>query len=234
MSSKDHFAKLNRLRVNIGKPELKAWKASRDALLDAIDKLERAGAVDVLPGAKVDATPTTEDPVVKEALEKEPLKTEEKQPTKVRPGLSRGLHTEPYALGCRKAIYDDRQRERKALKESKVKLSKKEKRQIKEEAEFRKGAVDPKKDPEKAARQQKHIEEKRAKRKAEGKAPVKKPKNDNEVTVAEIARELGMSPKIARAKLRRHEDKLTKLHSKGQDRWTFPKSAAAEIKKILK
>lgn len=220
---KDYFAKLNRLRVNIGKPELKSWKASKDALLDAIDRLEREGALDVLPGAKVDAQPTTEDPEVKEALSKPAP-----EPQKCKSGLGRGLGNEPYARHSRKSVQDQRIAERKAEKKNKVKLSKAEKRAIKEEADARKA------EDSKAERQKKHIAEKRAKRKAEGKAPTKKPKSDNEVTVADIARELNMSPKIARAKLRRHEDKLEKLHTKGQDRWTFPKSAASEIKKILK
>jgi hypothetical protein len=52
--------------------------------------------------------------------------------------------------------------------------------------------------------------------------------------VADIARELDIDPKIARAKLRRHEDKISKLHTKGQDRWTFPKSARKTIADILK
>ena len=234
MKRKDYLAKLNRLRVNAGKPELKAWKASKDALLDAIDALEKQGYVDVLPGANIEATPKTEDPEVKEALSKElPIK----EPTKVKPGLSRGIGDDSYARNCRKSLQDQRAKEKQKLKElrgSGVELDERDKQQIQNEAELRKGEVNPKKDPEKAARQKKHIEEKQAKRKAEGKKPTKKQVKDDEVTVADIARELGMSPKLARNKLRRHEDKLTKLHTKGQDRWVFPKSAAAEIKKILK
>lgn len=226
---KELFAKLNRLRVNVGKPELKSWKASRDSLLDAIDKLEKAGAVDVLPGANVEAAPVTEDPVVKEALEKEPVA---KEPTKCKPGLGRGLGDEKYAVHSRKAVQDHRSKERKEAKASR--LSEKDKEQISNEAALRKGEVDPKKEPEKAARQKKHIEEKKAKREAAGKKPVKKEVGKDEITVADIARELGKDPKIVRAKLRRHEDKLSKLHTKGQDRWTFPKSAKADIVKILK
>lgn len=234
MERKDYLAKLNRLRVNAGKSELKAWKASKDALLDAIDALEKQGYVDVLPGANIEATPKTEDPEVKEALAKEPSV---KEPTKVKPGLSRGIGDDSYARNCRKSLQDQRAKEKAKLKElrgSGVELDERDKQQIQNEAELRKGEVNPKKDPEKAARQRKHIEEKQAKRKAEGKKPTKKQVKDDEITVADIARELGMSPKLARNKLRRHEDKLTKLHTKGQDRWVFPKSAAAEIKKILK
>lgn len=231
--SEHHFSKLNRLRVNAGKPELKSWKASKDALYEAIDKLERAGAIDVLPGANVEAAPKTEDPVVAAALTAEPVVPEKKEPTftKVKPGLGRGLGDEKYATHSRKAVQDHRTRERKELK-----LSKEDEKQIALEAEDRKkGAVDPKKDPERAERQKKHIEEKQAKRKAEGKEPKRKEVGSDEITVAEIARELGIDPKIARAKLRRHEDKPTyPKHTKGQDRWTFPKAAAADLKKILK
>lgn len=233
---KDHLAKLNRLRVNAGKPELKSWKASKDKLLDQIDKLEKEGHTDVLPGANVEAKPVTEDPEVVAALTEEPPVPAKKPPEmkKERAGLGRGLGDEPYARHCRKSIQDQRAKERKDKKQERVSLSERDKQQIKNEAELRKGEVDPKKDPEKAARQKKHIEEKRAKRAAEGKVPKRKEVGKDEITVADIARELNMDPKIARAKLRRHEDKLTKLHTKGQDRWTFPKSAAAEIKKILK
>lgn len=230
MQIKDYLAKLNRLRVNAGKPELKSWKASKDSLLDAIDTLEKQGYLDVLPGAQVNAKPVTEDPAIKEALAKEPVK--------LKPAMSRGIGDDPYARNCRKSLQDERAKEKRLLKElkknGKVELDEKDKQQIKIEAELRKGEVDPKKDPQKAARQKKHIEEKKAKRKAAGKEPVKKKASDNEITVADIARELGISPKIARNKLRRHEDKLVKLHTPGQDRWVFPKSAAAKIKEILK
>lgn len=236
----DHLAKLNRLRVNAGKPELKSWKASKDSLLDAIDKLEKQGFTDVLPGANTEAVPKTDDPEVEKVI-KEPapeLKKSNGEPaTKVKPGLGRGLGDEKYAVHSRKAVQDHRRDERKALKDlrkGKKALSDEDLEQVKKEAELRKGEVDPKKDPKKAARQKKHIEDKRKAREAAGKKPSRKEVGKDEITVADIARELGIDPKIARAKLRRHEDKLTKLHSKGQDRWTFPKSAAADIKKILK
>jgi hypothetical protein len=223
----DLLAKLNRLRVNAGKPELKSWKASKDKLLDAIDKLQKEGVPDTLPGAKAEVTPVTDDPVLKEVVGKEP--------TIIKPGLGRGLGDEPYALHSRKAVQDHRERERKEKKEGKaVELSEWDKQQIRNEASLRKGEVDPKKNPKKAARQKKHIEEKQAKRKAAGTPPKRKDVGKNEITVADIARDLGIDPKVARAKLRRHEAKIEKLHTKGQDRWTFPKSAAAEIKKILK
>ena len=240
---KDYFAKLNRLRVNAGKPELKSWKASKDSLLDSISVLEKAGAIDVLPGANTEAVPVTADPLIAETL-KDPPKPELTEDEKdraskthiIKPGLGRGLGDEKYAVHCRKAVQDHRRDEKKASKVNKAVLSDADKKQIKDEAEARlpKGQVDPKKDPAKAERQAKHIADKKAAREAAGKAPAKKPTASDEITVADIARDLGLDPKIARAKLRRHEDKLTKLHTKGQDRWTFPKAAAAEIKKILK
>lgn len=229
MQTKDHLAKLNRLRVNAGKPELKSWKASRDSLLDAIDKLEKEGFIDVLPGARIDAEPVTTDPQVQEALAK--------TPTKVKPGMSRGIGDDSYARNCRKSLQDIRAKEKAELKKLRsggVELDDRDKAQIKNEAELRKGEVNPKKDPAKAARQKKHIEEKQAKRKAEGKTPAKRQIESDEISVADIARELGISPKTARGKLRRHEDKLAKLHTKGQDRWVFPKSAASKIREILK
>lgn len=231
MQIKDYFAKLNRLRVNAGKPELKSWKASKDSLLDAIASLEEAGFLDVLPGANVEAKPETADPEVQKALEKEP------PVNKVKPGMSRGIGDDIFARNCRKSLQDIRAKEKKALKDlrsSGVELDERDKQQIKNEAELRKGEVNPKKNPAKAARQKKHIEEKQAKRKAEGKTTAKRQLDSNEISVADIARELGISPKTARGKLRRHEDKLAKLHTKGQDRWVFPKSAAPQIREILK
>jgi len=240
------LAKLNRLRVNAGKPELKSWKASQAKLDAAVKVLTDAGHLDVLPGANTEAKAETPDPVVaaarqepdappslsESALSKNistPAKPEEKATTHVKAHLARGLDTDGYARHSRERVRDLREAEKRAKK--KVKLSDEDKKQIKDEAEAR-GKVDPKKDPVKAARQQKHIADKKAARQATGKTTAKQV-NANETTVADIARDLGIDPKVARAKLRRHEDKLTKLHTKGQDRWTFPKTAASDIKKIL-
>lgn len=171
------------------------------------------------------------------AMSKNVGKTEakpEKETTKGKASLARGLDSDTMAVQSRARVRDHREKEKKDRKANKVQLSEEEKAAIKDEAKSRaKGAVDPKKDPDKAKRQQEKIKAKQDKRAAEGKTAKPKTKNDNEVTVAEIARELDIDPKVARAKLRRHEDKLTKLHTKGQDRWTFPKTAGAEIKKIL-
>lgn len=227
--------KLNRLRVNAGKKELKSWKAPQDKLDAAIKALEDAGHTDVLPGANPEAEPVTDDPEVAAARpaveeEPEPEKKGPKKATQGKPSLARGLDTELYARNCRKAVRDHREKEKK----DKALLSPEDKAQIKAEAELRKGEVDPKKDPKKAARQKKHIEDKQAARKAAGKAPTRKEVGADEITVADIARKLDIDPKVARAKLRRHEAKISKLHTKGQDRWTFPKSAEKTITDILK
>jgi hypothetical protein len=229
------LAKLNRLRVNAGKPELQAFKGGQVKLDAAIKTLEDAGHTDVLPGANADAAPVTDDPEVQAVLPtEEPEVPEKKEPTKTngKPSLARGLDTDSYAKHSRTAVRDHREREKREA----AQLSPEDKAQIKAEAKARqaKGEVDPKKDPSKAARQKQHIADKQAKRKAAGKTTTSREKNSDEITVADIARELDMDPKIARAKLRRHEDKISKLHTKGQDRWTFPKSARKTIADILK
>jgi hypothetical protein len=229
------LAKLNRLRVNAGKPELKAFKAGQEKLDTAIKTLEDAGFTDVMPGANTDAAPVTDDPEVQAARPPEEEKpAEKKEPTKTngKPSLARGLDTDGYAHHSRKAVRDIREKEKKDKKEEAAKLSPEDKQQIKDEAKRRKGDLDPK--TEKGKRQKQHIADKQAKRAAAGKTTKSKEKNPDEVTVADIARELDMDPKIARAKLRRHEDKISKLHTKGQDRWTFPKSARKIIADILK
>lgn len=237
----DDLAKLNRLRVNAGKTELKSWKASQSKLKEAITKLQEEGHTDALPGANIDATPQTDDPEVlaklmeKKETEETSEETTEKTVTKVKSALARGADNGAFTEHSRKSVQDQRIKERaeEKAKRKEVKLSKGDKKQIKDEAEDREYSKKKDRD-DKAERQKKHIEEKRAKRAAEGKLKPPKEKDPNEVTVADIARDLGIEPKIARAKLRRHEDKLEKLHTKGQDRWTFPKSARKDIEKILK
>lgn len=227
------LAKLNRLRVNAGKPELTAWKASASKLDDAITKLEAAGFTDVLPGANTEAAPVIEDPEVAAArpVEEEAPK-EKKEPTRTngKPSLARGLDTDSYAKHSRTAVRDHREREKKEA----AKLSPEDKAQIKAEAKLRKGEVDPKKDPAKAKRQKQHIEEKQAKRAAAGKTAKSREKNADEITVADIARELDIDPKIARAKMRRYEGKDGYPKTVKGERWTFPKTAKAAIVKILK
>lgn len=255
------LAKLNRLRVNAGKPELKSWKASSAKLDEAIKGFEDQGFTDALPGANVDAKPVTDDPAVAKHLPKEdeepqirtnpedregPEKEEPAPAPKVTNGkaqLGKGLENEPMARQSRIAVQMAKEREKREEKEAKraekaaakeeAKKPKKDKKKNGKKVELAKGQVDPKKDPEKAKRQQDHIE---AKRKARGadKKPAKE-KNENEITVADICRELDIDPKVGRNKLRRHKDKVSKLYAKGvTDGWTFPKAAKGELVKLLK
>jgi hypothetical protein len=232
------LSKLNRLRVNAGKPELKAWKASALKLQEAITTLEAAGFTDALPGANIDAAPHTDDPQVAAARpeeEKKPIldspmakniakpTVEKPKPTPLnlqRVSLARGLDTDSYARACREKVKDHRAKEKADEKAAKP-----------EKAPALKitGKVDAKKNPEKAKRQEEHV---KTKREARATKPAKEA-NANEITIAELSRELNIDPSVARAKLRRQEDKIIKLHTKGQDRWTFPRSATAQLTAIL-
>ncbi len=71
-----------------------------------------------------------------------------------------------------------------------------------------------------------------AKKSATSPAKVTKPatKKGATFTLADLARECGINPKIARAKARRHRAKL-KI-AEGAD-WVFPQSRHAEIKAFL-
>lgn len=231
--------KLNRLRVNAGKTELKAWKASQAKLEEQIKALEDAGFTDVLPGANTAAQPITNDPEVAaaraepdpppsiedSALAKHidntpPVERKPATTTKAKAHLARGLDTDPYARQSRERVRDLREKEK--AEEAKKKSS------------LKKGQVDSKKDPEKAKRQEKHIAEKRAQREKEGKLKPVKEKDPNKVTAADLAREIDMDPKVARAKLRRHADKIQKIVKDWDGSWEFPKKAAEDIKKILR
>jgi hypothetical protein len=232
MLKMNDLAKLNRLRVNAGKSELKAFKAGQGKLDAAIKTLEDAGFTDVLPGANPDAAAVTTDPEVQAARPTDPVAKKEPTHTNGKPSLARGLDTESYAKHSRLAVRQHREKEKRDKKEEAASLSPEDKQQIADEAKHRKGELDPK--TAKGKRQKQHIADKQAARAKAGKTTKSKEKNPDEVTVADIARELDMDPKIARAKLRRHEDKISKLHTKGQDRWTFPKSARKTIADILK
>lgn len=222
------LAMLNRLRVNAGKPELRSWKASKAKLEEAIKKLQDEGFLDTLPGANVNAPPVTDDPELAKARPEETPPAEPKEPKaeptakKIKPALARGADNGLFTEHSRKAVQDHRQKEKAAEKA--------------ERKEAKKAAKEPPKKEElpKAERQKKHIEEKRAKRAAEGKLKPAKEKDPNVVSAADIARDLDMDPKIARAKLRRHGDRIRKVVPKWDGSWEFPKAAAAEIKKILK
>jgi type IV secretory pathway VirB10-like protein len=227
------LAKLNRLRVNAGKKELKFWKATPKLLDESIKKFEDAGFTDALPGANTDAAPVSDDPEVQAARPAdEPAPKKEPTKTNGKPSLARGLDTESYAHHSRKAVRDIREKEKKDKKAEAARLSPEDKQQIKDEAKRRKGDLDPK--TAKGKRQKQHIADKQAKRKAEGKTAKSREKNADEVTVADIARELNIDPKIARAKMRRYEGKDNYPNPVKGERWTFPKSAKAAIAKILK
>jgi len=223
-----YLAMLNRLRVNAGKPELRSWKASKAKLEEAIKKLQDEGFLDTLPGANVNAPPVTDDPELAKARPEETPPAEPEEPKaeptakKIKPALARGADNGLFTEHSRKAVQDHRQKEKAAEKA--------------ERKEAKKAAKEPPKKEElpKAERQKKHIEEKRAKRAAEGKLKPAKEKDPNVVSAADIARDLDMDPKIARAKLRRHGDRIRKVVPKWDGSWEFPKAAAAEIKKILK
>lgn len=239
---KDLLPKLNRMRENAGMKPLKSWKASKDKLQEKIDELTEQGYTDALPGADVNASAKIDDPEVAKARPEkaEPLK-EEAKVTKVKPGLGRGVENDAFGRNCRDSLRSRREKEKAAekaerkanKKKGKVELSEEDKRFLKDEAKFR-GKVDPDKDPAKAKRQAEKVKAKQDKRKAEGKTTKKVA--DNQVTAADLAREVGMSPKIARAKLRRHKNKIQELYPKwgGIGDWVFPKTIADEIKKILK
>lgn len=62
------------------------------------------------------------------------------------------------------------------------------------------------------------------------KAKATKPASDN-VSLADIARELGIEPKLARAKARR-SDEITKLAT--GDTWAFKPADVVQVKKLLK
>lgn len=232
------LGKLNRLRLNAGKTELKSWKTSTAKLNEAIATLEAAGAVDVLPGANLDVKPVTDDPEIAKVRPPEnetPPPAEEKpkpKTTKVPTGLARGIDVQDtWTRHSREKMKDSKAADKAALK-----LSDADKKQIKDEAEAR-GKVDAKKEPEKAARQQKHIADKKAAREAKGEKS--KPTPDigkDHLTIADLAREIGREPKIVRSKLRRpkYADAVAKLRVKGRDDWVFPKSARDELLKIIK
>jgi len=249
------LGKLNRLRLNASKPELKSWKASTAKLQEAITSLESAGFIDVLPGANIETRPVTDDPVVAKNL---PLADEEKliekpspKTTKVPTGLARGIDVpDTWTRHSREKMKDENARLRAdkkvklgdSIKEQALKLSELEKAGIKEEALAR-GQVDPKKDPEKAARQAKHVADKKAARasRPDKKSKDDKPKastevSDDQITIADLARELGREPKIVRSKLRRpkYAEAVAKLRVKGREDWVFPKSAREELLKLVK
>jgi hypothetical protein len=231
------LAKLNRLRVNAGKSELKAWRATPERLEAAIAKLEADGYVDVVPGANLNATPVTEDPEVAKARSDTKVKAEEKSAKKS--PAAKALNNADLSRQSRIALKIHEERDNGAKKERPFKGTKTVvPKVLKKPAEateksFPRGQVDPSKEPEKAARQQQHIADKRAAREANGVAPKAKP--SDVITVADLCRKLNIDPKQGRAKLRRkeHAELLKSIH-KGADKWTFPADCEKTLTSLLR
>lgn len=248
------FDKLNRLRKKAGQRPLKSWKASADDLQHQIERLENDGyedpgpdpipveqpPVDFGPDAKADTPPTADEiPSLKDSpliANPDPEKPVVKHPAR----LARGTETESH---CRKAVADAREKtkkEKKALKENqrflagkKPKLTKKQRKAAKK-ARLQKHKDGTATKTTTAGNKRKLGKELVDKIDKQSKAKHADSRIDKDnFTVAELARECDMDPKVARAKLRRHEDRIKKLHSKGQDRWVFPNTARKTLKEIL-
>lgn len=246
--------KLNRLRVNARKNPLKVWKGSTEQLEQQIARFEAEGWDDSLPGAQPippDYNPPPEEkkastgkeadvsgltqpfiPPKRQATAISPDATINKQPAR----LARGTETESH---CKKAVADQRQRTKAERKTDKKRHKEVDRLMAGKKPKAKKAKIKKNKDGTSTktttngnTRQLgKDLSEKIDKMRKEKHAD-KRTDSEN-FTVAELARELDIDPKVARAKLRRHEDKIKNLHSKGQDRWVFPNKARKELKKIL-
>lgn len=64
--------------------------------------------------------------------------------------------------------------------------------------------------------------------------PTKKPKDAASFTLADLARDHSIDPKVLRAKARRHAEQLGALHDGKSDKWTFPASSLTKVLSILK
>jgi transposase-like protein len=203
---------LNHRLRELGKPELKVWKASREKLIERIvqtdpdtafapapepapapaakEKDNGIGGIDDQPQSLADSAMAQN--VAKPAKPKKPTKT-------VHPAhLARGLETELYARNCRDRVRDIREKERAAAKSTKP-------------AKGDKKTTAPKV----AAAPKANVEA-----------------NPNYVTVADIARELGVNPKVARNKLRRRGSSLPEAVT-GASAWTFHKKDRALLVEML-
>lgn len=243
MADQAKFDKLNRLRQNAKKNPLKAWKGSAEALDEQIAVFEGQGFVDVLPGAVVPPAPPADPTPAPEKKEADvsglaqPVEPKAKgaEEPKVKPmaKLARGVEGRG-TEHSRKAIHDQNNAARKAKKaEEPKKKDKKDKKAKKAKIKENKDGTATKVTTAGNERRLGQDLAERIKKQREAKNS-NKPADPNNFTVAELARELDIDPKVARAKLRRHEDDIKKLHSKGQDRWSFPNKAKDQIRKILK
>ena len=64
--------------------------------------------------------------------------------------------------------------------------------------------------------------------------PARKPKDSSSFTLADLARDHSIDPKVLRAKARRHAEQLGALHDGKSDKWTFPASSLTKVLSILK
>lgn len=66
------------------------------------------------------------------------------------------------------------------------------------------------------------------------KAPAAKaPATAKVFSLADLARDLKIDPKVARAKARRNEDDFGKYRARGEDGWVFPTTKRADVSRLL-
>jgi hypothetical protein len=216
VSYEENLAKLNRLREQARQKPVQTWKGTEDQMLAQIQRLENDGYVDKPPidfgpNSKADTPPSDMAQLKKRPTGPGFDPANQDKLHKVPTRLARGTDTESH---CKKAVQDLKHNRKKATFQENADGSATKTTTAGKKRKIGKDLNDKIKD--------------QRKNKADNRAD-----GDN-FTVADLARELGMDAKVARAKLRRHEDEIKKLHSKGQDRWVFPKDAKKAITKILK
>jgi hypothetical protein len=222
MKMQEAIAKLNRLRKKAGQKQLTSWKGSQDQLETQIKRLEAEGyedpgppkEIDFGPNSKADTPPTAKEiPALNRGASGPDSDKLHHMPTR----LARGVEG-PFTEHGRKAMQD--------LTASNKKTKKAKFKDNKDGSATKTTTSGKKRHIGKELNEQ--IKEQRVRKHADARA------DEKNFTIADLARELGMDAKVARAKLRRHEDEIKKLHTKGQDRWVFPNSAKKSIAAILK
>ena len=203
---------LNRRLRELGKPELKVWKASREKLIERIVQTDLDTAFAPAPepasapaakekdneiGGNDEQPQSIADSAMAQNIAK-PAKPKKPTTTRHPAHLARGLETELYAKNCRDRVRDIREKER---------------------ADAKKGK------PAKA-------DKKSTAPKVASAPRVNADANPDHVTVADIARELGVNPKVARNKLRRRGSSLPATVV-GASAWTFHKKDKPTLVEIL-